>query len=143
MRQRKAKGKMELLRNVSLFSACTTKELAKIASLVDDVDASSGEILAREGTPGREFFVIARGNAKVAIRGKKIATLGPGDFFGEMALVDQGPRSATVTADGSMSLYVLDSQHFAALLDQVPAIARKILKGIAQRLRDAEKAPTY
>lgn len=141
--RRKPKGKMELLKNVSLFSACTTKELAKIASLVDEVEATPREVLAKEGTPGREFFVISRGTAKVSIRGKKIATLGPGTFFGEMALVDQGPRSATVVADGPMVLYVLDSRHFSSLLEQVPAIARKILKGIAQRLREAEKAPTY
>jgi CRP-like cAMP-binding protein len=135
-------NKIQLLKNVSLFSACTNRELSKIASLADEVEVPAGAVLTQEGKPGREFFAIADGNATCRIRGKKIAQYGPGDFFGEMALLDQAPRVATITADSSMKLLVLDARSFSSLLDQAPSVSRKILRGMAQRLRQLEKAPT-
>lgn len=136
-------GKVALLKNVSLFSACTNKELSKIASLAEEVEVPEGAILTQEGKPGREFFAIADGEAKVTLRGKKLNTLGPGSFFGEMSLLDQSPRAATVTANTPMKLLVLDARNFSTLLDQAPSVSRKILRGMAQRLRDLEKAPTH
>ena len=136
-------SKVNALKNVSLFSACTTKELAQIASLVDEVEVSEGTVLTKEGGPGREFFAIIDGQADVTLRKKKLATLGPGQFFGEMSLLDQGPRAATVTAASDMRLYVLDARSFSTLLDKHPAVARKILRGMAQRLREIESAPTH
>ncbi|HVE91059.1 MAG TPA: cyclic nucleotide-binding domain-containing protein [Actinomycetota bacterium] len=136
-------SKIDVLKNVSLFSACTNKELGHIASLVDEVDVPSGAVLTKEGAPGREFFAIIDGRANVTLRNKKLATLGPGAFFGEMSLLDQGPRAATVTADSQMRLYVLDGRSFSTLLDKHPAVARKILRVMAQRLREIEKAPTH
>ena len=82
---------MELLGDVRLFSTCNKRELARIASLVDEVDAPKGKVIVRQGDPGRECFVIADGKAKATIRGKSSALLGPGSFFGEMSLLDQGP----------------------------------------------------
>lgn len=137
------KSKVDVLKNVSLFSACSDKELGQIGSLVDETDAKSGTILTKEGSPGREFFAIIEGHAKVSRRDDELATLGPGSFFGEMSLLDQGPRTATVTATSDMRLYVLDARSFATLLDQHPVVARKILRGLAGRLRDAEDAPHY
>jgi len=140
--RRTSDQKINLLKKVWLFSACSDKELKRVASLADQIDTDEGYVLTKEGRPGVEFFVIAQGKAKVAIRNKKIATLGAGDFFGEMALLDQGPRAATVTAETPMSLLVLDARSFATLLDSTPTVSRKILKGVAQRLRAVENAPT-
>src|SRR5438270_461226 len=132
---RKARtNKTQLLRNVSLFSACSTKELARIAA---DVDA--GRVLTKEGTPGGEFFVIAEGQATAKIGKKKVATFGPGSFFGEMSLLDHGPRSATITADTPMHLLVVDPRSFASLVDDVPSVGRKIMRTLAERLRNSEK----
>ena len=136
-------NKIELLKGVSLFSACTNKELSRIASLADEVEVPAGAVLTQEGKPGREFFAIVEGTAKVTLRGKKLNTLGPGSFFGEMSLLDQAPRSATVTADSAMKLLVLDARSFSSLLDQAPSVTRKILRAMAQRLRQVERAPTH
>lgn len=133
--------KIELLKRVSLFSACSDRELRRIASLADTLEVKEGAVLAREGRPGLEFFVIASGKAKVTIGRKRVASLGSGDFFGEMALLDQGPRVATVAAETPMTVYVLDSRSFSTMLGDVPTVARKILRGIAHRLRDAETGP--
>lgn len=137
------KSKADVLKNVWLFSACTTKELGRIGALVDEADVNEGSVLMTEGAAGNEFFAVVEGKATAKLRGKKLANYGPGDFFGEMALLDQGPRSATITADTDMSLYVLDAKSFSTLIDRHPAVARKILRGLAQRLRKAEKAPTH
>ena len=101
------KSKVELLGNVRLFSTCNKRELARIASLVDEVNAPKGKMIVRQGDPGREGSVIADGKAKATIRGKSSALLGRGSCFGEMSLLDQGPRSATVTAETALHLLVL------------------------------------
>jgi CRP/FNR family cyclic AMP-dependent transcriptional regulator len=137
------KSKTDVLQNVWLFSACSNKELGRVASLVDEAEVPQGAVLTKEGATGREFFAVVDGKATAKLRGKKIASYGPGDFFGEMALLDQGPRSATITADTAMSLYVLDAKSFGTLIDKYPSVARKILRGLAGRLRKAEKAPTH
>ena len=134
-------SRLGLLAAVGLFSGCTKKELQKIAPLTDIVVAKPGEVLAREGKPGEELFVIASGSARVTLRGDQIATLYPGDAFGEMALLSRGPRSATVTAQTPMTLYVLGPREFATLLDDVPQVGRKILKAMASRLRRARTTP--
>jgi CRP/FNR family transcriptional regulator, cyclic AMP receptor protein len=137
------KSKVDVLKDVWLFSACTNKELGRIASLVDEAEVPEGAVLTKEGATGHEFFAVSDGKATARIKNKKIASYGPGDFFGEMSLLDQGPRSATITADSPMDLYVLDAKSFNTLIDRHPAVARKILRGLAQRLRKAEKAPTH
>jgi CRP/FNR family transcriptional regulator, cyclic AMP receptor protein len=138
-RSRRGKSaKQELLRNVRLFSICNKRELARIASLVDEVDAPKGKVLVRQGDLGSECFVIAEGRAKATMRGKGSAMLGPGSFFGEMSLLDQGPRSATVTAETDMHLLVLGSREFSALVEDVPIVAVRMMRGLAERLRDAE-----
>lgn len=135
--------KNDALSNVILFSGCDAKEIQQIASLATELEIPEGKVLAREGEPGREFYVILDGKADVEIGGKQVATLGPGDFFGEMALIDQGPRAATVTAGSDMEVAVLDPREFVSLIDEHPAVARKILKVMAGRLREAENAPTH
>ena len=137
----RSRTKIQLLAEVPLFSNCTKRELSRIASLADRVTVEAGRVLTEEGAPGREFFVVEEGTARVTVRGRKRATLGPGDFFGEMALLDQGPRSATVASEGPMSLYVIGQREFIRLLDEVPFVARRILTGMAKRLRTLENAP--
>jgi len=135
--------KSEILAGVPLFSGCDRKELSQISSLATEIDVPEGKVLAQQGTPGREFYVILEGKAGVSIDGRDVAILGPGDFFGEMALLDQGLRVATVTAETPMEVAVLDPREFATLVEEHPGVARKIMKGLAQRLRDSERAPTH
>ena len=135
-------AKVRLLSGVPLFSPCAKHELRRIATLVDEVEALKGKTLVREGDQGAEFFVVVEGSATVTRRGRKVATVGPGSFFGELALLDQGPRTATVTAHTDMQLLVLSSRAFSAILYDMPSVSRGILRGMAKRLRSAESAPT-
>jgi CRP/FNR family transcriptional regulator, cyclic AMP receptor protein len=130
---------VELLADVRLFSTCNKRELARIASLADEVDAPKGKVIVRQGDPGRECFVITDGKARATIRGKGSTVLGPGSFFGEMSLLDQGPRSATVTAETNMHLLVLGSREFSSLVNEVPTVAVRMMRGLAERLREAER----
>ena len=137
--RRRKDAKTQLLSKVSLFSACNQRDLRRIASLVDEVEVPQGKVLIRQGNPGWECFVITEGRAKATMRGKRSASLGPGSFFGEMSLLDGGPRSATVTAETDMRLLVLSSRDFSALVDDVPQVGRRIMKGLAERLRESER----
>jgi CRP-like cAMP-binding protein len=128
----------ELLRTVPLFSHCTRKELTELSSLTSTVTMPADKVVVRQGQPGKEFIVIVEGKATVAIDGQSVATLGPGDFFGEIALLDGGPRTATVTADTDLVAEVMSHQEFATLLMDVPEVTRGILKGVAARLRAAD-----
>jgi CRP-like cAMP-binding protein len=135
--------KIRLLSGVALFSPCAKHELRRIAALADEVEAPKGKALVQEGDTGTEFFVVVEGTATATRRGRKVATIGPGSFFGELALLDPGPRAATVTADTDMQLLVLTSRAFSSLLDDVPSVSRRILRGMAERLRSAERTPTH
>jgi CRP-like cAMP-binding protein len=136
-------AKIRLLSGVALFSPCAKHELKRIASLVNEIEAPEGKTLAKEGETGSEFFVVVQGTATARRNGRKVATIGPGSFFGELALLDQGPRAATVTADTDMQLLVLSSREFFSLLDKNPTVTRHILRGMAERLRESETAPTH
>jgi CRP-like cAMP-binding protein len=131
-------AKIELLTNVPLFSACSKRDLGRIAALVDEIDVPEGRVFIRQGEPGWECFVISEGRANATMRGRGSASLGPGDVVGEMSLLDQGPRSATVTAKTDMHLLVLSSRSFSSLIDEVPLVARRIMAVLAGRVRDAE-----
>jgi CRP/FNR family transcriptional regulator, cyclic AMP receptor protein len=136
--RRSKDAKVELLSNVPLFSACSKRDLGRIAALVDEIDVPEGRVLMRQGDSGLECFVIAEGKAKATVRGSGSASLGPGDVVGEMSLLDQGPRSATVTAKTDMHLLVLSSRSFSSLIDEVPLVARRIMAALAGRVREAE-----
>ena len=142
-RRKGKEAKVRLLAGVDLFGGCSKSELSRVAALVDEIDVPAGKELTREGESGWEFFVIAEGNARATRNGRRIASFGPGSFFGEMALLDQGPRSATVSAETDMQLLVLTSRGFFTLVDDTPSVARKVLAGMAERLRAAERAPTH
>ena len=98
----------------------------------------AGKTLVAEGETGHEFFVILSGTARVSRRGRKIATLGPGSSFGELALLEKAPRNATIVAETDMELVVLGQREFAGIVDEVPGFARKMLAGMAKRLREAD-----
>jgi len=133
---------VSLLAKVPLFSDCSQRELLAIARGVKDVNHAAGTVIAREGDPGIGLFVIVSGEAEVSIGGKKKAKLGPGDFFGEVALLDGGPRTATVTATTDLQLLGLTEWAFRGLMQEHPSIALKTLQQMAGRLRMATKAAT-
>ncbi len=131
------KGRFDVS-DIWLFSACSGSQLRTIRRSIDEITVEGGKVLCDEGSVGREFFYIVEGNATVRRAGKKLATLGPGSYFGELSLLDRKPRSATVVSDSDMVLLVLDQRRFNVLLAEMPALAHKLLIAMAQRLRDAD-----
>jgi CRP-like cAMP-binding protein len=127
---------------VPLFSACSKRDLQIVARHVEVVELPAGTEVVTEGTPGDAFFFILGGEAIVRRRGRKVATLGPGRFFGELAVLDPGPRDATVVAATPLSVGVLGARVFRAIVRDVPAMSEKLLRGMAQRLREADLRDT-
>jgi CRP/FNR family transcriptional regulator, cyclic AMP receptor protein len=129
---------LDHLHQVTLFAACSRKDLQKVAHRSENRRVAAGTTIVNEGEDGDEFFVILDGTARVSRHGRKIATLGPGSGFGELALFDKATRNATVVADTDVELVVLGQREFAGLLDEVSGFARKMLTGTAHRLREAD-----
>jgi len=135
-------SKVTMLRNVPLFKGLSQKQLEQIARLVDEGEAPAGKRLAIVGETGHELFVIVQGQAVVTLPNGRKVRLGPGEFFGEMSLVDGGPRSATVEATTPMKLLVVGHREFWQLLDEAPSLNAKVMRTLAGRLRDAEGGAT-
>jgi CRP/FNR family transcriptional regulator, cyclic AMP receptor protein len=136
---RRNRAGIEHLKEVALFSACTRKELELIDSATTELRFPAGETLARQGANGHEFMVIVEGTARVEIGdGHTIATIGAGDFFGEIALLDGGPRTATVVAVTDVVAEVIGQREFSSLVEDTPHLAKKLLIGLARRLRAAD-----
>lgn len=134
----RASKQSEYLATVPLFSALSRSDLRQVMRVAEELDVPSGQVLVTEGRTGREFFLILDGRAVVRRNGRKVATLGPGQYFGELSLIDRKPRSATVEAASTMKLLVLGQREFAGLLETLPGVAAKLLTGLAQRLREAD-----
>lgn len=128
---------------VPLFSACSGRDLQLLARAADEVSVSAGTELTAQGATGREMFVILSGHAEVTRDGVHAAELGPGDHFGELALLDGGPRTATVTALSEMELLVLSKGAFNGVLDEIPTLAHKLLIATAKRLRESEESLSH
>jgi CRP/FNR family transcriptional regulator, cyclic AMP receptor protein len=126
--------KVELIKKVPLFAGCSKGELEQIAQIADEIDLPEGKEMTREGSRGREFFVLLEGDADVIKDGSSINKLGSGDFFGEIALVSDSPRTATVTATSPVRALVITDRSFRRLLDEQPEIQRKVLVALAERL---------
>jgi CRP/FNR family cyclic AMP-dependent transcriptional regulator len=126
--------KIELLRRAPLFAQCSKKELGEIALLADEIDMPDGKVLTREGESGREFFVLIEGGADVRRKGRKVNTMSAGDFFGEIALVSDRPRTATVTATSPVRLLVVTDRAFRELMRKMPSIQTKVMTTLAERL---------
>ena len=133
------KDVVEELSRVPLFSGCSRRDMQTIARVVKDIDHPAGTVIAREGDPGIGLFIIVEGTTEVTIGGRRKAKLGPGDFFGEIALLDGGPRTATVTAASDVKLLGLTEWTFRGLMLEHPQIAMKTLQAMAGRLRNATK----
>jgi CRP/FNR family transcriptional regulator, cyclic AMP receptor protein len=134
--------KVEALKGVPLFEGLSRKELVQLERVCEDLEVEPGKVLCREGEIGHEFFVIVDGKVQVTRQGRRVATLGGGDFLGEIALVTEIPRTATVTAETPVRLFVLASREFHAVLDQNPRVERKVLRALARRLAETSSDPT-
>ena len=126
--------KIDLIKHVPLFARCSRGELKEIAFLADEIDLKEGKEMTREGTPGREFFVLLEGTAEVKKGNRKLNTLGPGDFFGEISLVCREPRTATVVATSPVRALVITDRSFRRLLDDAPRVQTKVMEAMAERL---------
>jgi CRP/FNR family transcriptional regulator, cyclic AMP receptor protein len=127
-------AKIELLKRVPLFAGCTKAELRQLARIADEIDLREGTVLTREGRAGHEFFVLIDGTARVYKATRKIADLGPGDWFGEIALLTKAPRTATVTATSPVRTLVIIDRDFRHTVSEMPSIAMKVLTCVAERL---------
>jgi CRP-like cAMP-binding protein len=127
-------AKTELIARVPLFAHCSKRELGQVAGIADEIDLREGKELTREGAPGREFFVLVEGTADVVKNGRKVNSLDAGDFFGEIALVHDSPRTATVKATSPVRALVITERNFKRLLDEMPEIQRKVLLALAERV---------
>jgi CRP/FNR family transcriptional regulator, cyclic AMP receptor protein len=129
-------AKIDRLSGIPLFAGLKRREFDRISQLCTEIQVPAGRVLCREGEVGHEFFVLESGSASVSVDGKEVATVGPGDFFGELALLDAGPRNATVTATSDVSVLVLDRREFTGLLEDEPIVAVRMLPAIGARLRN-------
>jgi CRP/FNR family cyclic AMP-dependent transcriptional regulator len=129
----------ELLRQVPLFSDLERRELEEIASSLKARTFSAGQTVATEGESGVGFFVIEDGEAKVTVRGEERGRLGPGDYFGEIALIAESPRTATIVAETELRCYGMTFWDFRPLVEQNGSIAWKLLQALAKKLRQVEE----
>ena len=130
--------KRDLLRAVSLFETLSDREIAAVEQLADTVDVPAGHVLMRQGASGGEMFIIASGGVVVDRNGSEVATLGPGSVVGEMALLSEGPRTATVTTTEPSTLFVLAHREFHSLMDASAEVRDCVLKAVAHRIREVE-----
>ncbi len=129
----------EQLSSIELFAELSAKELKRVAANMTQLNINVGRDITVQGSAGREFMIIVEGEASVRRNGRLIATLGPGDYFGELAVIAGVPRTATVTAETAMVVDVLNRRELSSLLDESPRIARKVLVGAVKRLYEIEE----
>lgn len=138
-----SKDVVELLGGVPLFQDLSKRELRAIGRAAKEIHHREGAVIAREGEPGLGFFLIVDGTAKVTVNGRTRRKLGPGEFFGEIALLDEGPRTASVEAETPLTLLGLTSWAFKRVVQDHPKVAMKMLRVMAQRLRSASREVTH
>ena len=129
---------IEMLRGISLFADLTDKQLVELTGLLDEVVRPAGTVLTRQGTVGRESFILVSGEVTVLVHGAPVTRLGPGELIGEMALLNAQPRTATVIADTDVTLLVVGPPVFATLLDY-RGVGRRVAAELSERLRSAEQ----
>jgi CRP/FNR family cyclic AMP-dependent transcriptional regulator len=129
---------LDHLASVSLFSACSKKELQAVAKRSDEVTLPAGKTLCEQGAVGREAYVIVAGTAEVRRNKKKVAEIGPGTCVGELALLDHQPRTASVIATTDLTVLVIGVREFASLIDEVPPLTHKLMKSMASKIRELD-----
>jgi CRP-like cAMP-binding protein len=134
--------KVEALGRAPLFQGLSKSELGQLAKVSEDLEVEPGKVLCEEGKPGKEFFVIVEGDVEITKGGSTIGDRGPGDFFGEIALLEDVPRTATVTAKTPLRFFVLTRQSFLKLLDDNPEVERQVLRALAKRVLADSGDPT-
>ena len=134
---------LDLLGQVPLFASCNRRELQRIARLGTEVTVVEGTELTVQGRAGSEFMLVLSGQARCLIDGVEVARYGPGDSFGELALLDGGTRSATIVAESAMELLVLNRGEFFQMLDSAPSISRKLLVSMARYQRTRAPDPVH
>ena len=134
--------KVQALRRAPLFEGLSRKELVLLARVTEDLEVPAGKVLCREGETGQEFFVIVDGKAEVTRKGEQVATRGGGEFVGEIALLEDTPRMATVTAKTAMRLFVMTRKDFRQLVAENPSVERKVLRALARRVVELSADPT-
>ena len=125
----------DLLRRVPLFNGLTEPSFEAVANLASEADYATGEALVRQGTPGESFIIIVTGRARVERDGKTLRELGPGDFLGEISIIDGSPRTATVTALDPIHAFVIQREGFLELIDRIPVFRLDVLSCLTQRIR--------
>ena len=133
---RRGNSKVDLIKSVPLFSKLSKSKLNALASIADEIDLPQGKQLTREGERGREFFVLIDGAAEVRKGGRRVNTLGPGDFLGEISLITKMPRTATVTTNEPTRALVITDRAFAQLLRESPQISQGVLEAMGERLSE-------
>lgn len=136
-------AKVDLIKSVSLFSGMGRRELEQVAQLLDEVEVPAGKVLMRQGEVGNDMFVIARGRVSVERNGTLIAERGPGTAMGEMSLLSEGPRNATVTAMEPSTLLYAAHREFHSLMDQHPSVRVCILEGLVTKIRALDEAGVH
>ena len=132
------KRRLDLLGRVWLFEGCSRRELNLLADAATEMEVPAGKVLTEQGSVGRHFMVIVDGEVDVTRDGTQVAVLGPGDFFGEMSLLDGEPRTATAVTLGPTHVLMLTTAAFNQVLESMPTVDRKLLTVLAKRLRDIE-----
>jgi CRP/FNR family cyclic AMP-dependent transcriptional regulator len=133
--------KVESLKRAPLFEGLSRKELLELARMSDDVEVPASKVLCKEGDRGQEFFVLVEGTVDVSRNGKRVATLGAGDFVGEISLLEPTRRTATVTAKTPVRFFVLTTENFRQLVDENPKVERKVLRALARRVLELSPDP--
>jgi CRP-like cAMP-binding protein len=131
-------AKDQNIASIWLFSECSAKEIRSISAVTDAVSVPEGRALVKEGTIGRELYLIVSGTASVQRNGRQVAVLGPGQHFGELSLLDRRPRNATVVSKTPMELLVIGQRQFNGLLDTIPTLSRKLIAAMAGRMREQD-----
>lgn len=138
-----ADEKRALLKSVPLFATCDNRELERLGMLVDEVSLPAGRVLFNQGDSASELFIVVEGTVRVDRNGTTIATRGPGEFFGEMALVSEGTRMATATCESDCRFLVLAHREFHSLMDEFPTMRMRVLETLAERVRSLDTASVH
>lgn len=132
--------KLDLLHSIPLFARFDRQHLERLGMLTEEVDVPAGKVLIRQGELGDDLMVLVTGKVVVERDGTRVNELGPGDFFGEIAIIDHGPRTATVTAESPSRLLVVNHRDFRVLMDEFPQVAVTVLLCLAERVRGLDRA---